>query len=86
MTEKFWRLLRICYTKLARHSLPPLIYEKDAENVSAMIYDLLNTDKPCMIARFGATEITTMVNYLGVKQGKPDNIFKYIKGDYLDWW
>jgi hypothetical protein len=51
-----------------------------------MIYDLLNADKPCMIARFGATELTTMVNYLGVKQGKPQNILKYIKGDYLDWW
>jgi hypothetical protein len=86
MTEKFLKLFRICYTKLSGYSLPPLICEKDAEKASVMIYNLLNTDRPCMISRFGATEITTMVNYLGVKQGKPKNIFKYIKGDYLDWW
>jgi hypothetical protein len=86
MTEKFWKLLRICYTKLSGYSLPALICERDAEKASSMIYDLLSRDKPCMIARFGATEITTMVNYLGVKQGKPQNILKYIKGDYLDWW
>jgi hypothetical protein len=85
MTEKFWKLCRVCYTKLAENSLPPLIYEKDTEKVSTMIYDLLNTDKPCMIARFGATELMAMVNYLGVKQGKP-NILKYIKGEFLDWW
>lgn len=86
MTEKFWKLLRIGYAKTTGYSLPPLVYEKDAEKASAMIYDLLSTDKPCMIARFGATEIATLVNYLGVKQGKPKNICKYIKGDYLDWW
>jgi hypothetical protein len=42
-------------------------------------------DQPCMIARFGAFELSTLVNYLGVKGGK-NNYVSYIKGNELDWW
>jgi hypothetical protein len=38
-----------------------------------------------MIARFGAFELSTLVNYLGVKQ-QNRNIWKYIKGRSLPWW
>ena len=85
MIEKTWKLLRICYTKLSSYSIPPSEFENDAEKASAIMNDILSAEKPCMITRFGATEITTLVNYLGVKQGKP-NIIKYIKGEALDWW
>lgn len=59
--------------------------EKDSNIVSQMVLELLNGEKPVMIARYGATELMCMVNYLGVKKGKP-NIFRYIKGLELDWW
>ncbi len=38
-----------------------------------------------MIARFGSTELETLVNYLGVKQ-QDKNIWNYIKGHRLPWW
>jgi hypothetical protein len=44
------------------------------------------TDEPCMIARLGATELMTMVNYLGVHTKERRNILKYIGGQRLDWW
>jgi hypothetical protein len=43
-------------------------------------------DEPCMIARFGATELMTLVNYLGVHKAGKKSIFKYIQGKELDWW
>ena len=42
-------------------------------------------DKPCMIARFGSTELAAMVNYLGIKNGRKD-ILGYIQGKSLPWW
>ena len=58
---------------------------KDADEASALVYKWLTGDKPCMIARYGATELMTIINYLGVKQGCP-NIFSYMLGRELDWW
>lgn len=59
--------------------------EKDPNVVSHMILELLNGDKPVMIARYGATELMCMVNYLGVKKKRP-NLISYIQGKELDWW
>lgn len=84
--RKILKLIRLSYSKVFPvRVLPELEFESDPNVVSDMIYNLLTSDSPCMISRFGATELTTMVNYLGVKQGKP-NIIKYIKGEALDWW
>ena len=50
-----------------------------------MVYNLLSKDKPCMIARYGAVEISCILNFLSINN--PDkNIWKYIKGDTTDWW
>lgn len=38
-----------------------------------------------MIARYGATELMCIINYLGVKRGKP-NILRYLLGLEEDWW
>lgn len=46
---------------------------------------MLHDNKPCMIARFGSTELSTIVNYIGVK-GKDHNYLKYLRGESLDWW
>ncbi|KAA6303730.1 MAG: hypothetical protein EZS26_000281 [Candidatus Ordinivivax streblomastigis] len=59
---------------------------QDADIVSELIYDKLMSDKPCMIARFGSTELMTLVNYLGVYSTEKKNIFKYIQCKRLDWW
>lgn len=53
------------------------------ERVSEKIYQLLQTDSPCMIARFGGIEINCICNYLGIK--KP-NLIKYIQGIGQPWW
>lgn len=65
--------------------LSPIPQEKDADKASDMIYDLLVSDKPCMIARFGAVELSCIINYLSIKENNR-NIFKYIKGETIDWW
>lgn len=74
------------YTRyISKQELPPLERETDVNVVSGIIRNLLQDDKPCMIARFGAFELATIVNYLGIQQG-PQSAIKYIKGDALDWW
>jgi hypothetical protein len=55
------------------------------EYANELIYKYLVNDKPCMIARFGSTELSCLSNYLGVKRGKK-SIISYIKGKELDWW
>jgi hypothetical protein len=59
---------------------------QDADIASKLIYDKLMSKKPCMVARLGATELMTMVNYLGVHKAGKKNIFKYVQGKELDWW
>ena len=61
------------------------ICELNSDIASDIIYDALRSDQPIMIARFGAFELSTLVNYIGVKS-KNRSIIKYIKGDELDWW
>jgi len=58
--------------------------EMDPQIASQLLFDALVSEKPCMIARFGATELTCMINYLGVYNGS--NIFGYIKGVSGAWW
>ena len=80
------KALRKLYSKVFRvQPLPSLACEQDPEVASLIIYDKLMDDQPCMIARFGAFELNTLVNYLGVKQANR-NILKYIKGKTVEWW
>jgi hypothetical protein len=52
---------------------------------SNLIYEALISPNPVMIARFGSTELTCMVNGLGVKS--PNfNVIKYIRGETPPWW
>ena len=80
------KLLRKSYSKafcIKPQSKPECIL--DADITSKLIYDRLMSEKPCMIARFGAFELATMVNYLSVKRG-PRPFIKYLKGEEMDWW
>ena len=57
----------------------------DPDKASELIYNLLTSGKPCMIARYGAFELTSVINYLGVKNAQ-HSCLKYITGNELQWW
>ena len=57
----------------------------DPDKVSELIYNLLASGKPCMIARYGAFELASVVNYLGVKNAQ-HSCLKYITGKSPQWW
>ena len=59
--------------------------ERDANKAGEIIYNQLILDKPCMISRFGTTEISALVNYLGIIAQKR-SVWKYISGKQLEWW
>ena len=81
------KALRKTYAKAFRVQLPvkPECIQ-DADVASQLIYDKLTANEPCMIARFGATELMILVNYLGVHKIGKKSIIKYIQGKELGWW
>lgn len=80
------KALRRLYTKaFGGYQFPPLQHEKNPDRASEMIYNLLMQDKPCMIARFGAFELATVINYLGVIAPR-HSICKYVKREQPQWW
>ena len=77
--------LRKIYGIFYKPRLILLQSEQNPDIASKIIYNHLTNSNPCMIARFGSTEMLTMCNYLGVhKQGK--NILGYIKNNTFSWW
>lgn len=54
------------------------------EMVAHKIFEFLTNEKPCMIARYGAFEIQTIANAIGVRQGRP-SLIAYVKGKAYDW-
>jgi len=58
---------------------------QDADVASKIIYDALMAEKPCMIARFGSTELTCLTNFVGVHQEERQYI-NYITGKSNPWW
>ena len=79
------KILRKFYTKTFGVKPTKPICEQDPEIASSIIFGKLTDDKPCMIARFGSTELATLINYIGVKHPNKD-ICKYIQGKSLPWW
>lgn len=80
------KILRKLYNKIfGTYKLPALHREEDPDKASEMIYNLLASDKPCMIARFGSTEMLALVNFLGVNS-KKHSVLNYIKGKQPEWW
>jgi len=78
--------LRAIYQKVfGTNQPPPFHIISDIQTASDLIYQHLVLDKPCMVARFGAFEMATIINYIGVKRGQRP-VTKYIKGEELDWW
>lgn len=66
---------------------PECDYNRQSANDK--IYNLLVSESPCMIARFGTTELITVNNYLCIKQDKPflNKIWNYISDKtHMPWW
>lgn len=57
----------------------------DKAYANSLISKLLSDPSPCMIARFGSTEMQCLVNYLGVTGGTR-SIKQYITQDAPAWW
>lgn len=79
------KVLRKIYTKCFGTCVHNLQRETDPDKVSEMIYNLLASDRPCMIARFGSNELNCLLNYMSIHESD-HNIIKYIKGQSCDWW
>jgi hypothetical protein len=56
------------------------------EYANDLIYQHLTDPEPCMIGRFGSTELMCTTNYLGVENKLNKNIVNYIKGQSFPWW
>lgn len=83
------RLLKHAYRlSFHKHFLNPEC-DCDRQSSNDKIYALLSSGKPCMIARFGTTEINCINNYLCVKSNEPyfkkcvDYITDYT---HTPWW
>ena len=80
------KALRKLYAKAFIGELPP--YDRgvtDFNQASELIYDLLVSGKPCMVARFGNNELRALINYLGVAEKKRSS-WNYIRGKEFAWW
>jgi len=56
----------------------------DLDSANEKIAQLLNQDGGVMIARYGSTELMTVANYFGIKQGR--NLLRYLCGHQEAWW
>ncbi|MDP4269945.1 MAG: hypothetical protein Q8909_07440 [Bacteroidota bacterium] len=60
------RVLKHGYRILSRKKFPNPACDCDRQSSNDKIYNLLSSGKPCMISRFGTTEINCINNYLCV--------------------
>lgn len=76
--------LRFGYERLFNYKIKcaPI---RNIEGGGDKIYNILMKQDPCMVARFGATEIACILNYLSI-QKQDKNLWRYIKGETKDWW
>lgn len=90
-TPKIFRLpLRAAHKVYVKFFVPKFehrggdrIYNPEVAN--ELIYNLLERDSPCMICRYGATELNTVTNFLGVKYN--NRVLRYITDrQYYGWW
>jgi hypothetical protein len=86
----WYRLLRHLKKFRDRHYPRPVVLEYDLSGQAAndQIRALIERPAPCMIARFGGTEMSAIQNYLGVQ--KPGRLFqrvrRYLRGESGPWW
>lgn len=59
--------------------------ETDPDKASEIIYELLISEEPCMVARFGSTELNALSNYREILDNKRDYL-RFIKRQCQQWW
>lgn len=79
------KVLRKFYGKVNKITTVKPACNENPDKTSELIYNALVSNKPIMIARFGATELTCIINYLGIQENNR-NIISYIKGESKGWW
>ena len=84
--QKICCKFRHYYEKYFHLNKQPLVCERNPETVSDIIYNQLVQDQPCMITRFGSTELYCLANYLGVKKGIWKSIIPFLFGKAEPWW
>lgn len=83
------RILKKIYRKISNKSFQPPKCNCNRQSSNDEVYDLLALGKPCMIARFGTTELTCLVNYIAVHKKAPfiKKYWEYISGYCgTPWW
>ena len=87
--QTFWHKSFYKLNDLYAKSFHPVVhYDRptlSAQVSSDTVYSLLVSDKPCMIARYGSTELYCLSNYLGIQQGWK-NALGFIQGTAEPWW
>ena len=79
------KILRKIYNLAsARKEIQLPACDENPDSASQTIYDFLVADKPCMIARFGSTEMSCLCNYIGITQHK-NKIWDFINGTAYLW-
>lgn len=83
------RVVRKTYRIITRRKFYAPECDCDRQSSNDKIYELLASGKPCMIARFGTTEINCINNYLCVHSRRSyfSRIWEYITDNtHTPWW
>ena len=88
---KFYHKLLLVARKIRLRFIPDNSSDRitqdanQTDEASELIYEAILSEKPIMIARYGSTELATIVNYIGVQE-YDTNPFKYVFSSSLQWW
>lgn len=83
------RVLKKGYRILFFKKFSNPLCDLDRQSANDKIYNLLTNDKPCMIARYGTTELIAVNNYLCITSKEPyiKKVWNYITDKtHLPWW
>jgi hypothetical protein len=83
MKTALLKLLRKIFGK--KKEKTSLSVQYTGQEASDLIYEQLKIDAPCMIARFGSSELSCIINYLNIKEKNIYNYFRFIKGEQIFW-
>lgn len=89
MKDVLFRMLRKGFRFIFKKKFLPPECDCDRQSSNDIIYKLLASGNPCLIARFGTTEINTINNYLCVHSNKPflKKCIEYIiDNTHTPWW
>lgn len=82
---KLARKINSKFINYSNSGLPKENIEISSDSANNMIKSSLNSNMPLMIARFGATEMNCLANYVAVKEHK-NEFLNYVKGNIHHFW